>query len=285
VKIAVLHPGAMGVTVAASLTESGHEVRWLSAGRSEATADRARAASLASADSMQALLADADGVISVCPPHAARTVAEDVQNAGFRGIYVDANAVAPATARWIETLVGENFVDGGIVGPPALRPGTTRLYLSGPRAAEVAGWFSAGPLAAHCIEGPPGAASALKMCYAAYTKGTSALLLAIRALAEAEGVTAGLLEEWSVSQPDLARRSEGAARGTAPKAWRFVGEMEEIAATFSERGLPGGFHQAAAEVYRRMSDLKEAQDPDLDRVLAALSGKSGRDDPGGSEES
>ena len=206
---------------------------------------------------LQALLADADGVISVCPPHAARTVAEDVQSAGFRGVYVDANAVAPATARWIETLVGENFVDGGIVGPPALRPGTTRLYLSGPRAAEVGSWFSAGPLAAHCIDGPPGAASALKMCYAAYTKGTSALLLAIRALAEAEGVTAGLL----------------------------VGEMEEIAATFSERCLPGGFHQAAAEVYRRMSDLKEVQDPDLDQVLAALSRKRGPDDGGGSEES
>ena len=113
-------------------------------------------------------------------------------------------------------------------------------------------------------------ASALKMCYAAYTKGSSALLLAVRALAEAEGVADALLEEWSISQPDLLKRVEGTARGTAGKAWRFVGEMEEIAATFEAQGLPGGFHQAAAEAYGRMSSLKDAADAGLDDVLKAL---------------
>ena len=269
-KLAVLHPGAMGITVATSLRASGHEVWWLAQDRSAATVGRAKDAGLEAADSLASLLLEAEGILSVCPPHAARAVAEAVQSAGFEGLYIDANAIAPNTARWIETLVGDNFVDGGIVGPPALRPGTTRMYLSGPRAVEVAGLFSAGPLEAVPIDGPPGAASALKMCYAAYTKGTSAMLLAIRALAEAEGVTPALLHEWSISQPDLQARSEGAARGTAPKAWRFVGEMEEIAATFAERDLPAGFHEAAAEVYRRMSDLKDTAEPDLVQVLAAL---------------
>jgi hypothetical protein len=108
------------------------------------------------------------------------------------------------------------------------------------------------------------------MCYAAYTKGTSALLLAIRALADAEGVSESLVAEWALSQPDLPDRSQGAARGTAGKAWRFVGEMEEIAASFAAQGLPGEFHLAAAAIYQRMSALKDAANPDLDQVLETL---------------
>ena len=272
-KIALFHPGAMGSTVGRALVSSGHQVRWLVTGRSEATTARAEAAGLTPASDMDALLEDCAGVISVCPPDTAFAVAESVHQTGFDGLYVDANAIAPATARSIHALLGERFVDGGIIGPPARQPGTTRLYLSGEQARDVNGWFSDGVLGVQCIGGPPGAASALKMCYAAYTKGTSALLLAIRALADAEGVTDALLAEWGISQSELQRRSEGAARGTAGKAWRFVGEMEEIAATFSAQDLPGGFHEAAAEIYRRMSELKDAEDPDLDQVLAALNSR------------
>lgn len=115
------------------------------------------------------------------------------------------------------------------------------------------------------------------MCYAAYTKGSSALLLAIRALAAAEGVAGALLAEWGISQADLEARYTHAARGTAPKAWRFVGEMEEIARTFEARNLPSGFHQAAAEIYRRMSDLKETAEPSLEDVLTALNSAGGKE--------
>jgi hypothetical protein len=108
------------------------------------------------------------------------------------------------------------------------------------------------------------------MCYAAYTKGSSALLLAIRALAQAEGVEDTLLGEWEISQQALIKRSEGAARGSAPKAWRFVGEMEEIAASFADQGLPDGFHLAAAEVYRRLNDFKDRENLSIEEVLAAL---------------
>lgn len=267
--VALLHPGAMGVTVGRTLGNAGHRVRWLATDRSVATRDRAAAAGFVTCTALTELLDGADAVVSVCPPGSAVAVAQQIHDAGFAGRYVDANAVSPATARRLEVLLGARLVDGGIVGPPAERSGTTRLYLSGPGATEVADWFGAGPLDAVAMDGPPGAASALKMCYAAFTKGSSALLLAVRALAEAEGVTPTLLGEWAVSQPGLAERSEATARGTAGKAWRFVGEMDEIAATFRGADLPDGFHCAAADVYRRMADLK-GREAALREVLEAL---------------
>jgi hypothetical protein len=99
------------------------------------------------------------------------------------------------------------------------------------------------------------------MVYAAFTKGTSALLMGVRALAASEGVDDALLAEWHRSQPDLPKKSEAAARDNARKAWRFVGEMDEIAATFEAAGLPGGFHRAAGEIYRRLVDYKDAATP------------------------
>ena len=259
----------MGVTVGRTLAAAGHRVRWLAEGRSDATRQRAETAGFQRCDCLGALLDGADTVLSVCPPAAAMDVAERVADADFAGTYLDANAVSPDTARRIESLFGERLVDGGIVGPPAERPGTTRLYLSGPRARDLAGWFEAGPLTAVALAAPAGAASALKMCYAAYTKGTTALLLAVRALAGAEGVAEALLDEWAISQPALAERSESAARSSAGKAWRFVGEMREIADTFEAAGLPGGFHRAAADVYQRMAPLKD-RDAALNEVLSRL---------------
>src|SRR5258706_2771186 len=114
------------------------------------------------------------------------------------------------------------------------------LYLSGGRARDIAGLFAGSNLEAIPLEGPAGAASALKACYAAWTKGATALLAAIRALATHEGIEAALLEEWKRSQPELPKRSE-VITVQARKAWRWIGEMEEIAASFEAAGLPGGF--------------------------------------------
>ncbi len=269
-RIAVLHPGAMGVTVGATLRASGHEVRWLAAGRSPATARRAAQANLETCVSAAALMQDLDAVVSVCPPGAALDMAVWVRDQGFQGIYVEANAVSPQTARTIADIVGSGFVDGGIIGPPARTPGTTRLYLSGSEASVAAAWFSAGPLQALVLDGGPGAASALKMAYAAYTKGLSALVLAVRALAEAEGIAPALLAEWALSQPGLTERSAQMARATAPKAWRFADEMHEIADAFAAAALPDGFHGAAAEIYRRLAPLKDAPDAALEDVLELL---------------
>jgi 3-hydroxyisobutyrate dehydrogenase-like beta-hydroxyacid dehydrogenase len=249
--VGVLHPGEMGAALGARLRERGHDAAWAGEGRSAATRARAGTAGLRDAGALDALLAGCDVVVSVCPPHAALDLARAV--AGYRGVFVDANAVSPGTAAEIGRVVeagGARFVDGGIVGPPPERPGTTRLYLSGAAAAEVAALFDGTPVEAPVVGLEPGSASALKMAYAAWTKGTAAMLLAIRELARRDGVEETLLAEWDLSLPELPDRYDRALRSAEAKGWRWVGEMEEIAATFEAAGLPGGFHRAAAEVYR-----------------------------------
>jgi 3-hydroxyisobutyrate dehydrogenase-like beta-hydroxyacid dehydrogenase len=241
--VGVLHPGEMGSALASLLSVRGAAVLWASEGRSAATAERARA--LDDAETVEELARRSDVILSVCPPHAAREVAESVR--GFDGLYVDANAVSPATARSLPGRV----VDGGIVGPPPHSAGTTRLFLSGPDAGAVAELFAGTALETPVVSDRVGDASAVKIAYAAWTKGTSALLLAIRELARAEEVEPTLLAEWARSQPQLEAASARAARSAAAKGWRWVGEMEEIAATFAAAGLPSGFHEAAAEIFRR----------------------------------
>jgi 3-hydroxyisobutyrate dehydrogenase-like beta-hydroxyacid dehydrogenase len=277
--IGLLHPGEMGASVGASARANGSRVLWVSEGRGADTRQRAAGAGLEDAGTLRALVATSDVVLSVCPPHAAREVARQVAGHGFRGLYVDGNAIAPSTAREIETIVraaGATYVDGGIIGPPPDKPGTTRLYLSGAAAERVRAMFEAGPLEAIVLPGDLTAASAIKMAYAAWTKGSQALIMAVRALATAEGVDEPLLAEWHRSQPDLPKRSENAARGTARKAWRWVGEMDEIAATFAGARLPDGFHRGAGEVYRRMATYKDAAAaPSMEDVAKTLLEESG----------
>jgi 3-hydroxyisobutyrate dehydrogenase-like beta-hydroxyacid dehydrogenase len=251
--IGVLHPGEMGAAVGACLIRRGFSVLWASAGRGPATAARAAAAGLRDAGTVGEMVRQAGVVLSICPPHAALEVARSA--AGLGGVFVDANAVSPATAREVARIVtagGASYVDGGIIGAPPHSPGDSRLYLSGPRAAEISDLFAGTALGAQVIGDQPGAASAVKMAYAAWTKGTAALILAVRALARAESVEQTLLAEWQQSQPALAGRSHIAARSAAEKGWRWVGEMEQIAASMAAAGLPDGFHQAAAAIYSRV---------------------------------
>jgi Domain of unknown function (DUF1932)/NAD binding domain of 6-phosphogluconate dehydrogenase len=271
--VGVLYPGEMGSALGAALRNRGTTVLWASAGRSAATRRRAEEDGLEDVGSTQEIVRRADMVVSVCPPHAAREVARSV--ADFRGLYVDANAVSPATAREIGSAIaagGGRFVDGGIVGPPPRAGGTTRLYLSGPDAHEAARVFAGTDVDARALSDRPGDASALKMAYAAATKGRAALLLAVRATARAHGVERALLDEWRLSLPDLPAETLRAARSASRKGWRWVGEMEEIAATFGAAGLPEGFHLAAAAVFRKAphADTEATDDAMLDTVLEAL---------------
>lgn len=270
--ILLLHPGAMGSSIGAALVGNGHTVRWVNAGRSPETRTRAEQAGLTPVDTLAHGLEKADAVLSICPPDAALDMAASVSATPFEGLYIDGNAVAPMTADKVAANFGARYVDGGIIGPPAWREGATRFYLSGGEANAVAGWFDDSLVDARVVAGDVNAASALKMCYAAYTKGSSALLLAVRALADAYDVAESLTTEWSISQPGLADRAAGAATGTAPKAWRFEGEMLEIAATFANADLPDGFHRGAADIYHRMADLKTVADADLLAVMEALVG-------------
>ena len=207
--VALLHPGNMGSTIGACAATSGARVLWAAEQRSAASRARAKQAGLIEVESLAAAVGQSDIVLSVCPPEFATEVAEAVAAQKFNGIYVDANAVSRATAEEIGKIVnqaGASFVDGGIIGSPVKKAGTTRMYLSGEESEEIAHLFSSSMLDARSISAVAGEASALKVVYAAWTKGTDALILAIRALAAHEGVDKALLAEWSISQPALEQK-------------------------------------------------------------------------------
>jgi hypothetical protein len=234
--VGLLHPGEMGASVGRALQANRHEVLWASEGRSDAT--RARAATFRDVGSLSALAESAELILSICPPHAALDVAHAVE--GFDGVYVDANAISPMRAKEV-AAIHPRFVDGGIVGGPPEEAGPT-LYLSGSGAASVAVLFVGTNLEPRVVAN----ASAIKMSYAAWSKGSAAMLLAIRDVARHFGVE----EEWELAAPELAKRLPRAEHAAATKGWRWEGEMEEIADTFAAAGQPDGFHRAAARVYR-----------------------------------
>src|SRR5262245_37045496 len=163
--VGLLHPGEMGSVVGECLRAGGARVVWAATGRSEASRARARAAGLEDLGTLAAVVAASEVIVSVCPPGSATDVARLVAAERFRGLYVDANAIAPATARRVSALVGAagaELVDGGIIGPPPREAGTPPLYLAGPRADEVAGLCKGSPLEAIAMPGDIGTASALK---------------------------------------------------------------------------------------------------------------------------
>ncbi len=273
-KVGIINPGAMGISIAAAARAAGHDVYWSAAGRSADTRQRADEHGLLALASFSELSAVCEVIICVCPPHAAAAVADAVVEAGFSGLYCDGNAIAPGQALKIgERLesAGVDFVDGSIIGPPAWETGTTRFYLSGPSAAQIASLFEGTVAEALVISDEIGKASALKMVFAAQTKGFTALLSAIQGAAEQLGVRADLDREWARRDPAVAEQRVNQVRGVTGKAWRFAGEMQEIAATFESAGMPPGFFEAAHDVYQRMARFKDADElPTLEDVLAAL---------------
>lgn len=272
-QIGILHPGDMGISVAASAKNAGNEVFWASSGRSPATRARVERVGLRDAGSVQELSARCSMIVSVCPPAAAERVAGEVIAAGFKGMYLDANAISPQRAIRIGAQLeaaGVRFVDGGIIGAPAWKPGTTWLCVSGPSAGEVPACFCAGPLEVRVLDSEIGRASALKMCYAAYTKGTTLLLASILGAAQHYGVRDALYTQWKQGGPEVAQ-TEAKIGDAALKAWRWIGEMEEISATLCAAGMPGDFHAAAAEVCRRLADFKDAgTSPQIGEILNAM---------------
>jgi hypothetical protein len=237
-------------------------------------------AGLADAETVGRVVALSEVVMAVCPPQAALGVARAVVTAlpsDWSGIYLDANAVAPSTMAQMVDLAGTGMVvvDGGIIGPPPSIPGTTRLYLSGTRAGTTAGLWNTPNLEAIVLSDRVGDASALKLAYAAWSKGSQALLVTIRALAEAEGVRDWLEAEWRRSGGELSAATDRGVRAAATKGWRWSGEMEEIAGLLRHRGLPTGFHQAAAEVFARVPRRGPTDPvPDGTALLESLQGKT-----------
>lgn len=280
--VTVLHPGAMGVAIANSVQRSGATVRAVVNNRSVETKLRAEKSGFQHCRSLTEALDGSDIVLCVCPPHAAIEVASAVADTNFSGLYADCNAISPDRTRMVESIViasGAVYVDGGIVGGPPSKRSQTSLYLSGPQAAatSVASLFCNGLIEAKVISERVGDASALKMCYAAYTKGSTALLLAIVSAAEELGVRDALEQQWIDEESGLKETAHKRASFVTKKAWRWIDEMEEIANTFESVGAPPGFHRAAADVYRRIQHLRQEGDalPTADEVIKSLGSNNG----------
>jgi len=276
-RIGILHPGEMGISIAASAMKSGHEIFWLSENRSEKTRNRAQKNGLVDAGSFEKFCQICEIIISICPPQIAEDTAKQVVQHNFSGSYLDANAISPERSVKIGQMLALkhiHYVDGGIIGGPAWEPKSTWLYLSGENANRITDCFSAGPLETKVIGSEIGKASALKMCYAAYSKGTTALLCAILGTAETLGVREELAQQWDMDTPGFSEQTDRRVARVTAKAWRFEAEMREIASTFQSAGIPSGFHEAAAEIYDRLLGFKdEEQIPELKDVLQALHAK------------
>jgi len=254
--VAIMSPGDMGHAVASVLREGGLRVVTRLHGRSARTRALAAGAGVEEVADDAALVREADLLLSILVPAQAMALAERVAEAVRASaadlLYVECNAIAPQTTRRIGEVVeaaGARFVDAGIIGPPP-KPGAsaTRFYASGKDAGAFARLCDFG-LDVRVVGERPGDASALKMCYAALTKGTTALMTELAVAAERLGVSAALRAEFALSQPAMLERMHRAVPEMVPKAHRWVGEMAEIARTFRACGLTPLTFEGAAEIY------------------------------------
>jgi len=275
--VAIIAPGEMGSAVAARFAERGVKVITSLAGRSAASAARAERAHMTPVADDDTLVAQADFFLSICPPGEAIALARRLKPALMRSrkkpIYVDCNAMSPETAVEIGAVLestGCQYVDGGIIGPPPPPNGTgTRIYVSGAAARDVARLSDFG-VAFPALDGPIGAASALKMSYGGITKGFTAIAVAMVLGATRSGSAAALHKELEASQPHLLAWLTRQVPRMYPKAYRWVAEMEEIG-HFLENGTPGGdMFAAIARLYEDIADV--AREPSPGDAVARLSG-------------
>ncbi len=254
--IAILMPGDMGHGVGAALSGAGHTVLTCLAGRSDATRALAARAGMQDTQTLAGLVERADIILSILPPSAAVGLATEIaaamREAGRTPVYVDCNAISPATARAAADAIsaaGAVFIDAGIIGLAPGKGGGTRFYVSG---ADVSAMLALDGKGFEVISlgDEVGRASAMKMVYAALTKGTWTLQTAVMLAAEKLGLTEELTAEFAFSQ----KPALDAMRARIPRlpadSGRWIGEMEEIAATFADAGVTSGFHDGAADIFR-----------------------------------
>ena len=280
--IGVIAQGTMGSGVGRRLRESGAEVRTLLSGRSPASAERARAAGMVAAANERALLEGADFFLSILPPGEAeplaRRLAPTLEALDRKPVYIDCNAVSPQTAIRIGEIVaatGAHFVDAGIIGGPP-RPGySPAIYASGPTVGQTAVLRDWG-IDWRVIEGPIGAASAVKMSYAGITKGTTAIAAAMLLGAARFGCAEALIAELSSSRPQMLARMRSGIPGMYDKAYRWVAEMEEIS-DFLEQNPPSrDMYAAIARLYDYLAAAHAETKPDRDNAIRTLDRVLGR---------
>ena len=264
--VGLIGAGEMGSALGARLRDGGATVVVALDGRSERSRRRAAEAGLDDVGSLDALLDASEIVLSVVPPGAARDVALEVaaRPAASGRLFADLNAIAPAgVAALADRLAaaGVDTVDGSISGPPPRRPGTTTVYLSGPRADEIEALPFAG-VERRVVGDRVGLASAVKMCTASVYKGRVAVLAQALRTAHALGVLEPVLDDLAeTGMADPARTGTTLGRASA-KAWRYVAEMDEIAATQASVGLPPDLFAALAVVYAELAEVAVAPAPE-----------------------
>jgi 3-hydroxyisobutyrate dehydrogenase-like beta-hydroxyacid dehydrogenase len=272
--VAILMPGEMGAAVGKAFHEGGLDVVTCLNGRSAPTAARAAAAGFRDVPDLEALLGEADIVLSILPPEHAPALADKVAGvmvaSGLTPPYVDMNAVSPETARAMQKVIegaGAVYIDGGIVGSPPGGKLPTRFFVSGAEAALVDGLDGLGIDVRQC--GPEiGRGVAVKMCYAGITKGTSALHTAVLIAAESLGVADEIHEELALSVGALYKRMENVVPKLPAVSARYIGEMKEIAKTMESAGVTANFHVGATELYQVLektpfaTERRDTVDPD-----------------------
>ncbi len=276
--IAVIAPGAMGAAVAARLVDNGADVITSLAGRSPASAKRAAEARMRAVGDAE--IPSADLILSIVPPGDALELAQRLspvlRSGTNKPLYVDCNAVSPETAKRIAAVIagtGCPFADGGIIGgPPRSGYGGPTLYVSGEPAHQVEGLAQG--LVVRVIDGPVGAASALKMSYAAITKGLTALGSASILAATRAGAAEALHRELSESQPMLMAWLGRSVPDMFPKAYRFVGEMEEISSFMGSDGARE-IYAGIAELYREVAADKDGENRDIGALTRFFADKEG----------
>ncbi|MCK5778087.1 MAG: NAD(P)-dependent oxidoreductase [Rhodospirillales bacterium] len=262
--IAILMPGDMGHGVGLVLREHGYETITSLTGRSERSRSLAEAGRVRDAGDLDTTISEADLILSILPPAAALSLAEDVAAAmsrtGKTPVYVDCNAISPATAADVGariTKAGATFIDAGIIGLAPNKSKETRFYVSGPDVRPMTALNGMG-FEVLSLGDEIGRASAMKMVYAAATKGSWTLWTAVLLTAARNGLLDDLVGEFDHSQQALLKNMRGKISSLPADSERWVGEMEEIAKTFSEAGVTSGFHDGAAWIFQLLSETPYA---------------------------
>ena len=285
--IGILSPGDMGHTVGDVLRQNGLRVITCLEGRSARTRALAEKAGIIDVPTYRQLVTEATLVLSIMVPaqamSAAEAIADALRETDTRLTYADCNAIAPQTVRKLGEVItsaGGTFVDASIIGPPPRIPGATRFYASGSELEAFLALNRYG-LDVRPLGDEVGLASAIKMCYASLTKGLTALCTELLTAAARLGVSDALTAEFRLSQSALFERMEKGLPSMPPKANRWIGEMEEISATFEHVGLTPKILAGAADMYRFVGETHlaelppEARDkfPTLEELIAILAGQ------------
>jgi 3-hydroxyisobutyrate dehydrogenase-like beta-hydroxyacid dehydrogenase len=271
--VTVLHPGSMGAAVVAQSVGIGHQVLWVSTGRSPATVQRAEDAGLTACASLEEALDASDVVLSICPPHAAEDVATHVARHPFNGLYIDANAISPQRMERIanEICPAPVVLDGAIFGPPPGAGRSCRLYVAGNEQAAglTHALFKDSSVEVRSAGGEVGSASALKAAFAGFQKAARTLAGVSHALADAHGV-ADLLTDEAKRMPSQILSDPDYLPSVAARAWRWAPEMMEVADALRAAGLPAEIAKATASVMARWERDKDQYQLPLADVLAHL---------------